>query len=445
MRTTIQYRGNLSSSCLDAIQHQLIASERDTPFVFKGRGDVLNYIGLLVADLSNDPKSLDQSYTQVILDAPGAGKTALLRQLINRYIDDDSVLPIRMLGEELSTPTAFLKALVEGSRGSLAPELNSNRNRTGIRKVVSKVGLEALFGAGVERSQARPTPLEHLRHEDVWDLTFKALPRKVRKKLPPVLLLVDEAQRVGSDTSDGINPIVTGLHDARTGKLTILPVFAGLNDTRKRLEEVGLSRLTGESFTLGRLSSEEAEDVVRDTIDHPSLGMGEMFFEEDKSYVAKALAIASDQWPRHLHYYVKGFLGELVRDYEREQPIYQVDLLQALEYGHNARVQYYQDRVDLIRDSNFRKVLFDAFLKDNPPDRITKTELANNASSDQFEVAYRSAIHTGLLSPISSGQDEVCEVPIPSLKTFLQNNADHEATKQILRNTLELELDNETE
>ena len=62
----------------------------------------------------------------------------------------------------------------------------------------------------------------------------------------PVVILVDEAQAITSDQElpDGrkISTLLIGLHKGEHG-LKLLPVFAGLADTRAAMARLGISRL----------------------------------------------------------------------------------------------------------------------------------------------------------------------------------------------------------
>lgn len=414
MKTKIQYTGSLSAEQLDALNTESGWSERDTPLIFKGRSQILKQIERNVANLKRSPPYQNHLLTTLIHGAPGSGKTSLLVESIRQHSEDSGITTIKINGRGLKSENQFLRAVLQAVDKAQESDLASKTTvKTG-----GGVNVVAFKGELATEHEYQ-SKIDNLSVKTIWGVLEDILGRdKV------VLLCIDEAQTI-QDEKGGARDLILDLHTGDTGKLRIIPVFAGLNDTEPILSGLGMSRPNEDLiFQLSSLSQREAEDVVLDTLNHPSFGMANCFSNQDKKLIATSLAIASDQWPRHLHYYVKGVLREVADDQELESPTYQIDLNRALEFGHEARVSYYDRRARLVSES-FLGGLMTALA--NQPDNLLMSDLY--ASDKDFD----NAIHYGLLEKVSLAENTSIRVPIPSLKTFLICRGDHEQTKQTLR------------
>lgn len=422
MKSLIQYKGRLTTNQLDAISTQLELHERDTPLVFKGRTRILARIKRLVRELKQPTFNTNRSLAHVIQGAPGAGKTSLLSELERQCTDEKlDIRTIRISGKDLKSTNSFIGAMLTG----FDEAINELTTKTTVKRG-GGINLEAAKG---ELSSEREygSKLESVNFRTVWEVLEQVLGRdKV------ILLCIDEAQTIRDDERTGTNPILLDFHVGGTGRLRIIPVFAGLNDTSQILSGLGMSRLTDDLvFHLSSLSKQESEDVVLGTLNHVPFGLADRITVEDKTLIATSLRIASDRWPRHLHYYVQGVLREVLEDQERDLPANRIDLNRVLEHGHDARVTYYDRRAQLLRD-DFIEDLMNAVT--NNPSNLEKRELGGT------EEDFDDAIHYGLLETEGLGAKKSINVPIPSLRTFLICRGDFEQTKRSFRQQHEEQL-----
>lgn len=437
MKTKIQYTGTLSTDQLEALNTQLVMEERDTPLVFKGRSQILNRIEQTIGNLKQRPPTQTRPLSVVIRGAPGSGKTSLLTELMNQHSEDSGVTTIDINGKDLKSEQHFLRLMLRGVEKWKSNELTT--------KTTIKIGGGInVIGFRGDLSEEREYPFEmekmSVKSKSVWAVLKEALgDDKV------VLLCIDEAQTV-RDEGGGARDLLVDFHTGKTENLRILPVFAGLNDTIQILADLGVSRLSTTSvMNLGSLSTQEAEAVVLDTLNHPDFGLADKFEEKDKKLIAITLGVASGGWPRHLHHYVQGLLLKVAVDQELEPITSQVDLDLVLEHGHSARIEYYEQRVSLI-DRKFAQALMQG-LSENP-DKLTTEGLERlcaeqfNFIEDRFEDELNNAIHVGVINPIRAF-DNLITVPIPSLNTFLVSHANGELTKQFLREQHGKELERE--
>lgn len=435
MQTQIPYKGTLSSNQLDALREVLAVSERGLPLVFKGRRNILNQIHTHIDRVKRFP--INDTYTRVIQGAPGSGKTTLLNELKKPYLQTDSgVTVIDINGKDLKSERQLLRVVLGA--------VNEKASNLTTRSTEKRGGSINVFGIKGDLSdeRERASQIDTLQVRTIWSLLEEVL-----GKDNVILLCVDEAQTIKDHTASS-NDLLIDFHTGRTERLRIVPIFAGLNDTQTILSGLGVSRLSANlKFQLSSLSQREAEDVVLETLNHPSLGLVGSFEEHDLELMATSLGLASDRWPRHLHHYIHGLLQEVLNDQELDLSTNHVNPDRALEYGHDARVSYYRERASLV-DRLFLESLISA-LQENP-NELTIKQLEDTYQNqfggnyEKFNTAYESAIHFGLIEPREVNAKAI-EVPIPSLKTYLNCDESEEDTKSILRQQHQTQMEKEVE
>ena len=110
-----------------------------------------------------------------------------------------------------------------------------------------------------------------------------------------IAVFIDEAQN--TPISDNTLGVLDCLHRDPQG-IPLVTAFFGLGDTRRVLQQCGLSRLaSGRVVNLDRLSREEAETAIRDLFhaygfDGPA---------DEKARWIQHLAEISQGWPQHIH------------------------------------------------------------------------------------------------------------------------------------------------
>ena len=434
LRDRIPYTTDLSPDHLTAIQKQVDRSERSTPMVFGGRTDIVNRVKSRLIARENDSLDLDdESYTIVIQGAPGSGKTSLINHLSKQVRSGDIATPagarvIRINGSACRNEKRFLAAVFNNIR-----EDPDNLLATRTTKSRSGVNL-GVAGSSIEIEKMNLRDYETLGIRTVWEMLEKA------GVTGTVLLCVDETQNL---KPEGVNEILENLHEANTGSLKIVPLFAGLLDTAGVLSEAGLSRLAGIPTSLGSLSKSETWEVIIKTLHHDSLGLSGSISRKDQNYLVTSLAMASDRWPRHLHYYMQGVLLEILEDQQRGSPRQEIDLNRVLDHGHKARIDYYQQQLEDLQTSvnmdqwrALTRTLENLSANQNIPYDPLEDSLSERLEGSKSEVngVISVAVHKGIMSRVKvvDGID-IVQIPIPSLQTFFQCGRDPEKTLNILQ------------
>ena len=428
LRERIPYNADLSPEYLTALEKQLRTSERGDPLVFGGRTDIVNQVKTRLLDMEVGEHR--DEYAMVVQGAPGAGKTTLINHLVaqvesGEITTSDGVRVISINGSACRDEGRFLAAVFDNIE-----ETADDLVREQINKVKGETSQSSEFATMGIRS--------------VWSML------EAVGVSGTVLLCMDETQNL---KGYGFCEIVEDLHTIKTGALKILPLFAGLLDSEDVLSKAGLTRLRESPILLGTLSKSESRKVITDTLSHESLGLSGAFSQKDQGYLASSLTIASDSWPRHLHYYMRGVLVEILEDQQRATPLHEIDLNRALEFGHAARIDYYRRQLGRLRSSvgslqqiGFIETLEDLSTNRNIPTKQLVESLSDNLGLDLSETSdmLEAAIHLGVLTPPQAvGDEDVSQIPIPSLRTFLQCGRGVEKTLIELRQTHAEQLGNE--
>ena len=416
LRDTVKYHGDIGEDHLGEIRRRLSRGEGGSPLSFRGREDVINHIKSLLEELTDTGIHRSECLTEVIQGSPGAGKTTLLNHLKEQ--GSEKVTAISILGTNCQSEEAFLAAIYK--------DLNVDTTATHSPKKAKFSFDLKIFGAGRDYDKSKPSQFETRAGRSIWNLLETLLPNKC------ILLCIDEAQNVGpSEGQSRANVILGELHERLTGNLHIVPVLAGLLDTRAALDSVNLSRQNRSTFMLDSLTKSEAREVVIGTLNHDSLGLSGLFKEEDQDYLASSLMVASDQWPRHLHYYIHGVLNEILEDQLRGTPSHQINTHRALHFGHQERVMYYGDRIETF-EMKIGAMKTDPFVSELMSESnnlainlnaLSKRLLAHHdVSTSEFDEMFEEAVHVGILTPPehTTGGVKVTRFPIPSMRTFFQ-------------------------
>ena len=304
--------------------------DRSPPIHFAGRRTELDLI------LSRAAKAgRGAGLTVVLQGAPGAGKTALLREAAKRFDEFDEGAPNQ---QAIFMPTPWTRddepAVLEQLAGAMfdeAPDSFRTTETTTRSGAVSGGVAKANLSSATQRRPVTLSGFPGFRNH------YGHLASDARR----VLLLIDEGQRLQRDASQ----LVYQLHGQED--LPVLMVFGGLSNTSERLIEVGLSRLGANSVVnVGALAladvRESAEQALRWTLDrcreppirHSDAQVGEW---------ADGMAEKAKGWPQHLTSYIRGAWMALA-DAERLD-LSRGNLAATLEAGAASAANYYAGRL----------------------------------------------------------------------------------------------------
>ena len=306
------------------------ASERSDPLVFAGRE---REIAETVGRTEVLPPAGEWGNTVLIEGAPGAGKTALLRETARRLEAAGTRTIVQPDVPQIHDLEAIYAELATTLAG--APSNLTRTTETKTRNV--SVGPTALRGGSTSGASvappriASPRAVAALRGDGPWHSKDKAV------------VFVDEVQNVARGSAAA--ELLSALHTQQS--IPVLLVCAGLSNSRAAMERAGLSRIgTANIIRLGPLRSDEAAQVARETLDlvrRQGLAGGDDAVER----WGARLATASDGWPRHLQNYLKACWLTLL---EQEQPsLDSTDLDAVVVRGDELRERYCSERLELAR------------------------------------------------------------------------------------------------
>ena len=239
-------------------------SDRERAAFFVGRAGEIEDIERALARAQRHAQAGQRSAgaTRLVQGAPGAGKSALLARLEEKWTQAGRQAPLVLLVHlgELADPDRMAQAI--------ATRLDPRRAER-FRRTETRSGSIGVSGVG---ALARMFP------PDRWER--------------PLCLLVDEVQNL----EPGQAGVVRRLHEAVDG-LPIVPVLAGLANARDVLAKRGISRLSvGTVHMLGRLEPGQPAESVRMMLE----GFRVEAAEAEAARWAGLLEELSDRWPQHL-------------------------------------------------------------------------------------------------------------------------------------------------
>lgn len=354
--------------------------------------------------------------TQVITGAPGAGKSALLVELQERWKDRTAIIDLEP--HAFSDPDYALRRLAR----SLVSEFG-RLTRARIRLNARLRGVD-FFGIKVDVAPSGP------------ELPLRAL-ADLRTALPdeaadiPIAVFVDEAQTLAHDMEAGNaskqSSLLMDLHSGTHG-LRILPVFSGLNHTVEHLAALGVSRLGANSVhVLGCLSPTETTANLQTALrilgveGHPA---AERWLNES---VARSCG-----WPQHITSCIKGLALALLPDDDAEslRPLTRDACRDAVAQGESSRQEYYGARLAPFQDiapalKAVVAAIREARSKGRPGvDRIAIRKAIGESAEDMrsqgmlWTIDLASVpdmlVHHGILQQAPEA-DSLWTVPIPSL------------------------------
>ena len=352
--------------------------------------------------------------TRLFQGAPGAGKTALLKHLHERWAQSGDGTPRPLLVDRptLDDPAALVLAIAE----LLDPDKAQQFRQTVTRSRTATVGVGPLSGSGTQATATSP-PLAGL--------------SELRRMFPPadwarpVCLMVDEIQNL--DPQEG--KTLESLHLAVDG-LPIVPVLAGLSSSQAALtKHGGISRLSrGAVRTLDCLEEGQAAEAMQ--------RMLACFRIETEKADAERWSVLleriSDRWPQHLQNAMQA-LGEGLLEFGGV--LAKVDRGAVIGRARASRLEAYKQRrspemrgavilvghvMAAVRDGGLhRHQVIDtirARIRDRPEGSSAR-RLPKGISPEDF---LEHLIHRGALQ---EGEDDRLVCPIPSFRTFLIGEA----------------------
>jgi len=315
-------------------------SEGQPPPVFKGREAVLRSLracgdGLRTVvqepgrtrprvHMQGVPKT-----TQIVQGAPGVGKSSILAKLQEECDSSSDASAPRVLIVSSQDVVEDLSKVIQliGVVGGLS--LKAWRALP--QRVSLGLSVPQIINVTGELDWAK-TDLKSMK--TLHDL-IEVFPRM--KWTAPVIVAVDEAQRLSGDESTSHARFIQSIHDASSG-LPLTLVLAGLSDTQERVEDIGITRgLT--THTLHCLDPSERDELV--------VAFCQKFAMDVEGYepVLHDLVTPTEGWPRHLHFTFQALAKEFLRV---DGAVRDVRWRHVEDDAARSRVAYYQHQQSTV-------------------------------------------------------------------------------------------------
>ncbi len=424
-----------SARNLEALKEFATADgDRSQPPYFAGREQILCDIENACEEIWRRHRLPGQKNlsgrTRLIYGAPGAGKSSTLLHLRDEWFKGRYATR-RSDSSKRSLPTPVMIYSGDGNIFDNLKKLCVNvvkaaapKSRSRLFAKVSKT--QRIFGGanfGVGGGFGHDQTTELYVASAGLDVVANALPR--RKWTRPVVIAVDEAQTMTGDRNSSVAKMLKALH-ANDFNLPVVVVLAGLSDTKQRVTELGLSRLSNKcTHSLDCLNEAELEDLKQGFCDHFEIELGAHASQFN------ALLEHTEGWPCHIQNALQAF-GEVY--IEAECDMNAVDFSKVEELSRASQLRYYRSR-----RSNVMKET--ALLLGNIMQEVTGQQKIHqviriiNSVAKQFQKMYEGLdgsgglpsgmtandfcyhlIHRGALQ---ERDDDTVACPIPSFRQFL--------------------------
>jgi len=356
--------------------------------------------------------------TQILQGAPGAGKSSILAALNAR-----SRAHRRAGAPRILTLNAADFQDISGVYRSLASAVNpreADRLFEDSRRGLHVGGAVKLMGTGfdgaMERGRAQTAPEPTMRAFADWVLAWSGADGA--RPSPwnfPLIVAIDEAQRLPPGERTPVAYFVQAIHDATT-KLPLTLVLAGLGDTADRAGKMGLTRGLN-PHEVGSLAAPEVDDLVRGFCKRFGLRAN----GSEPNLVE--LAAGAEGWPRHLHFALQALGDEALA---ADGDLARISWSRAAKRTADSRLRYNRaqqsgemkagDRLvaavmrDLRDGMSWSGIvgLIEMHVADEPGFRLPES-----TTSEKFR---RLLVHQGALH---EGADGRFRCPIPSFRRFL--------------------------
>ncbi len=309
----------------ERVREFLRLDEGDPPPVFVGRGAILGDILDIAIRKAGRPK-----VTRIVQGAPGAGKTSLLHEMQRLWTGENGTPRVVTLSStDITDDTAVgVGAVLDAWTMDKVSWRKALMDRL---KGINAIGAgPGGFSVGFSDAEIPKT------------LRMLARKHPAREGSVPIIVAVDEAQRLAGDRTTPEARFLQAIHDGTTG-LPLSLVLAGLSDTQNRAREMDLTRSVV-VHEVGRLEAWEARTFMEKACRHFGLDISRHIPQ------LHDLVHLCDGWPRHLHHAGVALAEEALRVNGDLERIVWTDVESETR---RKRREYYESQYSLeMRESN---------------------------------------------------------------------------------------------
>ena len=269
--------------------------------------------------------------------APGAGKSALLHHLVQRWRGGGEKAPLVVDTE--ASHYVDERALALHAAEAFDPTLAMQFRRS----VANHSRIRSLSGGAPKTATGTGTTVSK-HHTATAEPTLATVSKAFSKSQRSIVLILDEAQDLEGFDADLTRPVISKLHKGSHGG-PFLTVFAGLAHSDEVLQNCGISRFSrGHDRTLSALPLDDAVEIVH-------LMLAECRVRGDEEIMrrwAKTLTKESCGWPQHLHVSLQALAAQLLAASEpgRLEDIDSEFGITVLNASAQAREEYYERRIN---------------------------------------------------------------------------------------------------
>ena len=417
---------------MDSTQAEKLANwasigDREAPVAFVGRE---REIDLAVRQLATWRPGETPGRTIVAQGGPGAGKTALLREMARRLPEriPDAGAIYRPTPWSCRTVRNLLATLAERMMGIPGNPLGSTAHREGTN------GAKPVATASQTHSRATaPAALS------TWD-DFETLFASQASAAKPTLLLVDEIQRMENDLET--RELLYHLHGQTT--FPILLVCGGLSVSASHLEGLGLSRLAEKSILhVAALTLDEAQQSLEESLRILAQDVGGIPGHFDQW--ARRLAPATQGWPQHITCHFQAAVRALL---ESDEPTFEdANLRRTVALAEVDMRSYYDRRLEAARTSPLIVYALYEATRTNPVNRADAMAIVNAVvptldphEQEDHRASFRRSgecvdqmLYAGVLGHATASRRSPLSIPIPSMANHVANLLTEEERTRVRR------------
>ncbi len=394
-----------------ALRRFLRADDRRLNPFFVGRNRIIDDIMCIAQDVAahdpqRDPAAPGEGRTQLIQGPPGIGKTSLLRTIQERCIQElkestdrrHRVIPV-LITDPKELSREHVGRHITQTIEEIHDRLGNREARAFVRNVLGAVQSVTVLGVGFQRAP---------KNDGGTDIPV--IPTGCS-----ILLMIDEIQTIDPTPNGPAARILQFLEGGSKGQ-PILPILAGLSNSRDILDSIGLSRTASQSVhSISSLSKAEVAKAVQLYIKHFGITATHTTCER----WVRTLGRWSKGWPKHLQNGL-AVLGEnlLTENGELDRVDMMITQMQAVE----RRIDYYWTRFGTFRR---RPALIGQIMAHLGTEAVSQDAIEMAIRSVMQMEAWRGVaapkfddmLRRGLIDEIMD-EDVLYACPVPSLRSF---------------------------